>query len=62
MATKDEHYLKVAESFYEGGAAWGNSWDEKNSGCMVGHNQSTECAQLYTTNKEHPINVITAMN
>lgn len=35
MATHDEHFLKVAEKFYEGGAAWGNSWDEKNSGCMV---------------------------
>ena len=26
----------MAEDNYEGGAAWGQSWDEKNSGCMVG--------------------------
>lgn len=35
LATQDERYLKVAEKYYEGGAAWANSWDEKNSGCMV---------------------------
>ena len=35
LATQNEHYLKVAEKNYEGGAAWGQSWDEKNSGCMV---------------------------
>ena len=35
MATQDKHYLQVAEKHYEGGAAWGESWDEKNSGCMV---------------------------
>ncbi|XP_053379200.1 endoglucanase F-like isoform X2 [Mercenaria mercenaria] len=35
LATKDPHYLQVAESFYTPGAAWGQSWDEKNSGCMV---------------------------
>jgi hypothetical protein len=35
LATKDPHYLTVAESFYTTGAAWGQSWDEKISGCMV---------------------------
>lgn len=35
LATKDPHYLTVAESNYETGAAWGQSWDEKISGCMV---------------------------
>ena len=36
MATQDKQYLQMAEDNYEGGAAWGQSWDEKNSGCMVG--------------------------
>ncbi|XP_052760105.1 endoglucanase F-like [Mya arenaria] len=35
LATKDPHYLQVAESNYISGAAWGQSWDEKISGCMV---------------------------
>lgn len=35
LATGDTHYLKVAEDNYTPGAAWGQSWDEKLSGCMV---------------------------
>jgi len=35
LATKDPHYLQVAEANYIPGAAWGQSWDEKNTGCMV---------------------------
>lgn len=36
LATGDQHYLTVAEQSYTPGAAWGQSWDEKTSGCMVG--------------------------
>ncbi|KAL4220777.1 hypothetical protein ACF0H5_019045 [Mactra antiquata] len=35
LATKDPHYLEVAEKFYVPGAGWGQSWDEKNTGCMI---------------------------
>lgn len=36
IVTEDEHYLQVAEGNYIPGAAWGQSWDEKIAGCMVG--------------------------
>ena len=35
MVTQEDHYLEVAESNYASAAAWGQSWDEKNAGCMV---------------------------
>lgn len=35
LATKEPRYLQVAEANYIPGAAWGQSWDEKNAGCMV---------------------------
>ena len=36
LATNDQKYLTAAESKYIPGAAWGQSWDEKISGAMVG--------------------------
>ncbi|KAK3581335.1 hypothetical protein CHS0354_016178 [Potamilus streckersoni] len=35
LATREQKYLTEAEKHYEPGAAWGQSWDEKNTGCMV---------------------------
>lgn len=35
MATNTSQYLTDAESSYLSGAAWGQSWDEKNAGTMV---------------------------
>lgn len=34
-ATGEASYLADAEKHYETGAAWGQSWDEKNAGNMV---------------------------
>ncbi|XP_063408599.1 endoglucanase G-like [Mytilus trossulus] len=35
MATNTSQYLTDAESEYLSGAAWGQSWDEKNTGTMI---------------------------
>ncbi|KAK3581338.1 hypothetical protein CHS0354_016181 [Potamilus streckersoni] len=35
LATRNHSYLTEAEKHYEAGAAWGQSWDEKNTGCMI---------------------------
>ncbi|KAH3862175.1 hypothetical protein DPMN_025141, partial [Dreissena polymorpha] len=48
LATSDPHYLQVAERNYITGAAWGQSWDEKNSGCMVLLYKVTQKAQYKT--------------
>ena len=34
-ATNDAKYLADAEKYYVTGPAWGQSWDEKNTGNMV---------------------------
>lgn len=35
MATNDSQYLTDAEQYYQPGAAWGQSWDDKNTGNMA---------------------------
>ncbi|XP_052083221.1 endoglucanase G-like [Mytilus californianus] len=35
MATNDSQYLDDAEKNYQTGAAWGQSWDDKNTGNMI---------------------------
>jgi hypothetical protein len=34
-ATNDSKYLNDSEAYYQTGAAWGQSWDDKNTGNMV---------------------------
>jgi len=47
LATQDQHYLDVAEKSYEPGAAWANSWDEKNAGIMVGSHALVSLSWLF---------------